>query len=226
MKETLWILEDDSDCRGYYDKVFSSRYDVEFIHSFSEFEKILASIKKRPDLVIVDLMLGGVNFVNFLKTIRETGGKFELPFVVVSSLDDKETLRFCFDMGAIDYLTKPYKKNELIVKVEKTLNQLRSEKSSGKEFEIDGQVIDNLTTKQEQLLSLFVDSIDRKVSREQILDKVWNKTSVHPKTVDVHLYNLRRKIQPHGYIIKSLRNEGWELISSRKEREYEYKQVV
>lgn len=226
MKAKLWVLEDDSDCRDYYEKVFNERYSVDYIESFEEFEKIYNSIKKKPELIIVDLMLGGVNFANFLKNTRDTGGTFDLPFLVVSSLDDKETLRFCFDMGATDYLTKPYKKNELLVKLENTLKKLRDKRISGKDFKIDGKLIEGLTSKQVQILNLFSESEGRKISREEILEKVWGKTNVRPKTVDVHLYNLRRKIRPYGYIIKSLRNEGWELISGDKKQLLEYKQAV
>ena len=60
-----------------------------------------------------------------------------------------------------------------------------------------------------------MDSSDRCISRTDILEKVWGKTSVHPKTVDVHLYNLRRKLHAYGYMIRSDGGGKWSLLSDR-----------
>ena len=80
---------------------------------------------------------------------------------------------------------------------------------------LDGHEIESLTSKQKQLLSLFLSSPGRVVSRDDILEQVWGDTSVHPKTVDVHLYNLRRKLNEFGYIIRSEGGGRWSLISDK-----------
>ena len=120
--------------------------------------------------------------------------------------------------GALDYLTKPFKKNELIVKIENIISgSIRQANSvqAHKTMNLDGNEIENLTSKQKQLLSLFLNSPGRVVSRDDILEQVWGDTSVHPKTVDVHLYNLRRKLNEVGYIIRSEGGGKWSLLSDR-----------
>ncbi|MFT6604360.1 MAG: DNA-binding response OmpR family regulator, partial [Bacteriovoracaceae bacterium] len=81
---------------------------------------------------------------------------------------------------------------------------------------LDGLEIAGLTSKQTQLLSLFITSNERKINRTDILNKVWDSNNVHPKTIDVHLYNLRRKLDPFGYIIRSEGGGAWSLISNKK----------
>lgn len=221
-QSTVWILEDDRGCQFVYEQTLDHRYKTVYFSSLREFTEKLEAVasgdKKFPQMIVADLMLEDGNFLNYL-TSAETE-IFEIPFIIVSSIDDIDALRFCFKEGALDYLTKPFKKNELLVKIE---NVLRSPKEKSapivevnpRSIKIDGKTIDNLTTKQIQLMSLFLNSEDRSISREDILQGVWGKTNVHPKTVDVHLYNLRRKIQTEGYIIRSDGGGRWSLISDR-----------
>jgi len=80
--------------------------------------------------------------------------------------------------------------------------------------QINGVVIDNLSAKQNQLLSLFVESPDRIVDRDKIINSIWGGMNVHGKVVDVHIYHLRRKLSDYGFTLKSLRGGQWELIST------------
>ncbi|MBT3583601.1 MAG: hypothetical protein HN509_01735 [Halobacteriovoraceae bacterium] len=80
---------------------------------------------------------------------------------------------------------------------------------------VDGKSVENLTAKQRKLLNLFLENLERTVNRGQILEKIWGGDSVNPKTVDVHLYNLRRKLHPYGYIIRSEGGGFWSLLSDR-----------
>ncbi len=80
---------------------------------------------------------------------------------------------------------------------------------------VDGVEIEGLTTKQTQLVGLFLKEDNRTVTRQSILENVWGKTNVHPKTVDVHLYNLRRKLHGYGLMIRSDGGGRWSLLSDR-----------
>lgn len=219
--KTLWILEDDKGCRFVYEQTLDHRYKTiyfEHLDLFSEaIKEVLNGERERPSLIIADLMLNDGNFLTYLTSAEEQISS--LPFIVVSSIDDIDALRFCFKEGALDYLTKPFKKNELLVKIENVLAGFRSPPTSDgpvdKTIVIDGVEITDLTAKQMQLLNLFMSSDDRTVTREDILDKIWSDTTVHPKTVDVHLYNLRRKIGGHGFIIRSDGGGRWSLVASR-----------
>lgn len=224
--KAIWILEDDKGCQFVYEQTLDHRYKTRYFERIDEFSKALKASfaqgkEHLPKLIIADLMLSDGNFLSYL-----TDGEqdiFDIPFIIVSSVDDIDALRFCFKEGALDYLTKPFKKNELLVKIENVLsgvNRPVQEAPEGvnKSVNLDGVEVTSLTAKQKQLLTLFLDSEDRSVSRTDILEKVWQDTSVHPKTVDVHLYNLRRKVNEFGYIIRSDGGGRWSLMPERLDK--------
>lgn len=215
-KNKLWILEDDKGCQFVYEQILNHDFDIKYFDNISSFKTSILAKKDLPAMVIADLMLTDGNFLNYLtQEVHEELGN-EIPFIVVSSSDDIETLRQCFKEGANDYITKPFRKNELLVKVETILRGNKSlTKSLKPKVTIDGKVIENLTQKQIKLVELFLDNDDRVADREKIIDNVWGKTIVHPKTLDVHLYNLRRKLHPYGFMIKSVGGGKWTLLSDR-----------
>ncbi len=219
----IWILEDDKGCQFVYDQILKNDFTMTYFENIrkfqSHFEKYCEEYtEEAPVLIIADLMLNDGNFLSFLT--NEFHGKLSasgIPFIIVSSDDDIESLRLCFKEGANDYMTKPFKKNELLVKVETILRGRKSiNRAVRPQIAIDGQSITGLTSKQQKLLRLFIDeNPERVIDRDLILDKVWGNTAVHPKTIDVHLYNLRRKLHPFGYMIKSLGSGQWVLMPDR-----------
>lgn len=212
----IWILEDDKNCQFVYEQILDFRYKTRYFDKISEFrEAIYDDDQEKPALVIADLMLVDGNFLNFLVEAKKLDMD-AIQFIVVSSIDDIDALRFCFNEGALDYITKPFKKNELLIKIENVLSgrsyRAVSMEGDKKDVIIDGIKITNLTIKQIQVLSLFLKSASRSVKRMDILKSVWGTTVVHPKTIDVHLYNLRRKLYNHGYRIRSEGNGRWCLV--------------
>lgn len=213
-EKEIWILEDDKGCQFVYEQTLDHRYKTRYFSKISDFQAALDLEKIDPSLIIADLMLDDGNFMTYLNTSKNKR-IMTIPFIIVSSIDDIDALRFCFMEGALDYLTKPFKKNELIVKIENIFSGPKRTIqiiSNHKALNIDGREVGNLTSKQKQLLNLFLNNPERVVTRDDILDTVWGDTSVHPKTVDVHLYNLRRKLHDMGYIIRSEGGGKWSLI--------------
>lgn len=221
--KSIWILEDDKGCQFVYEQTLDHRYETKYFDRIEDFAAALKELTKTdktklPKMIVADLMLSDGNFLTFLTDSEKE--VFNIPFIIVSSVDDIDALRFCFKEGALDYLTKPFKKNELLVKIENILSGVNrprptSEDGLTKTLNLDGQEVKGLTTKQMQLLSLFLNSEDRSVTRHDILQQVWRDTNVHPKTVDVHLYNLRRKVHDYGYLIRSDGGGRWSLLPER-----------
>ncbi|PIP93910.1 MAG: hypothetical protein COW00_04945 [Bdellovibrio sp. CG12_big_fil_rev_8_21_14_0_65_39_13] len=216
-KQEIWILEDDSGCQFVYEEILKDDFDLTFFRSIEEFKHFIARQDGHwPSILISDLILEDGNFLSvieqewMLNVLRA-----RVPLVVVSSMEDIESLRTSYQAGASEYITKPFKRNELLVKIE---NILRSGGKLNKKFkpkvQINGVVIDNLSAKQNQLLSLFVESPDRIVDRDKIINSIWGGMNVHGKVVDVHIYHLRRKLSDYGFTLKSLRGGQWELIST------------
>lgn len=224
-KKTIWILEDDQGCQFVYDQILQEEFSITYFDNIQKFKTFFKDEKReRPVMIIADLMLNDGNFLNFLTQGVHPSLGSEIPFIIVSSNDDIEALRLCFREGANDYITKPFKKNELLVKIETILKTRKTLTGSIKQnIQIDGKKVEGLTQKQIKLLELFLNNDNREVDRDQILDKVWGDTSVHPKTIDVHLYNLRRKLHPYGYMIKSEGQGRWILMPDRIDKKATHK---
>lgn len=216
-KDSIWILEDDEGCQFVYEQILKRDFNVVYFSTLASFKKQVATpIKSYPVLIIADLILPDGTFLDFLESDSHRSLAMDIPLIIVSSDDDADTLRLCFKKGVDDYLTKPFRKNELLVKVETILRGKSTFGGTIKpKITIDGQSIDGLTTKERKLLMLFLDNQEREASREVIINKVWGGRVVHPKTIDVHLYNLRRKLHPYGQMIKSLGHGRWSLVSDR-----------
>lgn len=219
-ENSVWIFDNNQDDRNFYMEILSLRYKLVFFDTIADLKKAAeeASPMERPSMLIWDVLMQENNYLHELgcyKTSRLAG----IPLVVVSSLEDMDAIRYCYDSGAMDFFSKPIRKAEFLVKVENVLKG-RSHSFIGydrRELYLDGVKVDNLTSKQIRLLSLFMDSPSRTVNRTDILEQVWGSTTVHPKTVDVHLYNLRRKLHDYGYFIRSEGGGRWCLLSAQLE---------
>lgn len=212
----IWVLEDDKGCTFLYQQVLDIRYKTRYFSTIKELCNALEELSEPPSntILIADLILPDGSFLDFLSSDIDFNID-RIPFIVISSVDDIDALRFCFKEGAFDYLTKPFKKSELLVKIENKFSGVDKPNFSHEDINtisFDGIKIKGLTTKEMQLLALFLNSLDREVRREDSLKKAWGGTAVHPKTLDVHLYNLRKKLAPYGYVIKSEGRGRWTLV--------------
>jgi len=210
----IWIVEDDSESRMIFQEILELRYSLEVFESLRELRLALTEAKRGarvgPDLILADLRLGDGNFLEFLG-IEETATLLTCPFIVISSYDDVDILRACFDEGAMDYLTKPFAKAELIVKIERILRAAgKAEPEPGPERgswpgirfdpEIlsvgrDGQSPVQLTARELRIFWILYRARGELVSRQQIKEQVWPNALVSGKTLDVHIFNLRAKLR-------------------------------
>lgn len=211
---TIWVLEEDQNVWELYEETLAPRFDLLWFKSLEEMDQTLKEGQKNPALLLSNLKFKDGYFLDFFSHSKKLT---EIPIVIISAMDDLDIIRFCLKQGIRDYLSLPIKKNLLLVKVEKAIGAIRIPlvvETTSQEVSIDGVKITNLTFKQFQLLNTFMSSPLRRVQRKDLLQKVWGKTNVHPKTIDVHLYNLRRKIGPFGLHIKSEGGGHWALLSN------------
>lgn len=209
-KPLIWIVEDDSSCRFIYEEILGYRYQLKLIGSLAELDQLIA-LKTRPDLMLADLRLPDGSFVKLLGD-KEKSQAIQCPFIVVSSIDDLDILKFCFEEGAGDYLTKPFGKAELLFKVEKSLE--KSGQATIKQIPLltidpiehtvrnqDGQQV-QLTTKEFKIVALLWEDPGKSVHRKQLMKSLWKDVSVTSKTLDVHIFNLRCKLSQIGINIE------------------------
>ncbi len=167
--------------------------------------------ENQPDLVILDLMLPGISGFEICRLIRKKPETAGLPIIMLTAKSDSVDKIMGLEIGADDYLTKPFNVRELIARVravlrrwENHVEQEDTEKISWQGLEIDfrtyevtiaGKKVD-LGPTELKLLRFFVMHPGRVYTRDQLLDNVWgNESFVEPRTVDVHISRLRAAIE-------------------------------
>src|ERR671915_203054 len=175
-------------------------------------EQALKVIQRaKPNLVVLDLMLPGLSGMELCKILRDRPETAKLPILMLTAKAGEADRVVGLEMGADDYLAKPFSPREMVARVRAILR--RSESSTAAEsapsyqkgaLKIDfstyevfarGQQI-KLTLKEFELLCFLVQNSNRVLSRDQLLDRVWGgETFVTPRTVDVHIRRLRKAIE-------------------------------
>jgi DNA-binding response OmpR family regulator len=196
----IWILEDDVNQLELLTEMFKLRYDLKTFSCLEQLKMGLRSPCKKPDLILADLMLEDGHLFDLLRENLLA----EIPYLVISGMDDIDALRYCYSDGALDFIVKPFRKNELIAKVENQIKKIVDKnKVSDKMKVYDAIDFDSLTQKENKILKLLMNSENNQAHRKQMIEYVWGNVIVHHKTLDVHLYNLRKKITDFGFQIKS-----------------------
>ncbi|WPC18400.1 response regulator transcription factor [Pediococcus inopinatus] len=175
------------------------------------------------DLLIVDLMLPLMNGLEIIKKVREA--KIETPVLVLTAKDSLEDKITGFDTGADDYLTKPFHREELIVRVKALLKRsgvYQDDKrllvddnmwlnTENRQVMVDDQPL-KLVGKEYEILAYLAQNKNIIVSREQIFDRIWGMDSdTTINVVNIYISNLRRKLEKAGRpkLIQTLRNVGF-----------------
>lgn len=162
---------------------------------------------QRYDLLLIDRMLPDIDGFEICRRVREKYG-FEVPVVMLTALGSTEDIIAGLDAGADDYMTKPYHLRELVARVGALLRRNQPDESHPKIYRIaDLEINDDsktvvragqniqLTSKEYRLLRYFITNQKRVLSREQILEKVWDvEFDMGTNTVDVYINYLRNKI--------------------------------
>lgn len=170
----------------------------------------MASLEEfRPDIILLDLMLPDISGFDICRDIRQTGSK--VPIIILSAKNEEIDVVVGLEIGADDYIMKPFRPRELLARLAAHLRKARQEEDRGDEGRmvfrdllIDvnerrvfrGGTEVNLTHTEFDLLSLLAAEAGRALSRERILNDVWGYDHpIETRVIDVHIRNLRRKIE-------------------------------
>jgi DNA-binding response OmpR family regulator len=205
MKKIL-IIEDDPAIRTGLKETFTTEgYNVSDADTGTKgFE--LAS-KQNYDLIVLDLILPGKDGIEICKDLRSDGVK--TPIVMVTSRKEEIDKILGLEIGADDYVTKPFSPRELIARVNALIRRTKQTQQAKELYHFGDMDIDfkkyevkkgaesvNLTALEFTLLHFLIKHEDQVVSRDSILDNVWgNSVYVYPRTIDTHIANLRKKIE-------------------------------
>jgi two-component system, OmpR family, alkaline phosphatase synthesis response regulator PhoP len=186
---------------------------------------------EKPDMIVLDLMLPGIQGLEVCKEIRRNADTAGIPVIMLTARGEELDKVIGLEVGADDYVTKPFSVKELVARVKAVLRRADARKMPGTAeiFEFKGLRIDfasyevtvdgkkvSISRTEFNLLRFLSSNPGRVYSREQILDKVWGDESfVEPRTVDVHVRRLRAQIErdennPH-YIV-TVRGVGYKFM--------------
>src|SRR2546428_12099106 len=220
-KPTL-IIEDDPDIAE------SVRYNLEsagftaIVAATGEQGLKLALDTQNPPMVIVlDLMLPGMNGMELCRRLRRESQTRRTPIIMLTAKTSESDRVTGLDLGADDYITKPFSVRELLARVRAVLR--RVDESGTKTYEDDLLTIDfddirvvcngvkiKLTNKEFSLLSVLAKSADRVITRQQLLDSVWGYSYYgDARTLDVHIRRLRQKLGECGDCIETVVGVGY-----------------
>ena len=223
----IYIVEDDIEVREMETYALkSSSFDV---MAFECGKVMDEQVKTRvPDLFILDIMLPGEDGLNILKRLRVQENTKDIPVIMLTAKGTELDKVKGLDLGADDYIAKPFGVLEFISRVRAVLR--RSERSSSESMEalnlaLGGVTLDDqrrsvtvggiaveLTFKEYELLKLLMSRPGTVFSRQQILEKIWGVDfDMDTRTVDMHIKTLRQKLGVQGSIIQTVRNVGYKV---------------
>jgi len=179
-----------------------------------------------PDLVVLDLMLPEVSGIDVLRTLRTRKETERTPVVVLTARVDEEDRLRGFELGADDYITKPFSPKELVLRVKAVLRRSETAwpgRGQGRVLRAGSLVVDveahqvtvedrevELTPKEFQLLVCLLERRGRTQSRSSLLEAVWDTTAdIETRTVDMHVGRLRAKLGSAGQLIETVRAFGY-----------------
>lgn len=218
----IYVVEDDKNIREI--ETFALKnvgYEVEGFECAKDFYEKLKS--EHPDLILLDVMLPDEDGLEIVKKLRENGDTKTLPVIMVTAKTTELDKVKGLDIGADDYMVKPFGVMELISRVKALLRRSGGQAAEEKTLTLGNVFIDKekhavyvdnkiceLTFKEYELLKLLMTNAGIVTTREVILEKVWGTDfEGESRTLDMHIKTLRQKLKEGGSMIKTVRNVGY-----------------
>ena len=219
----IWCVEDDASIRDIEVYALSSTgFEARGFEDGDRFWDVLQS--EKPELVVLDVMLPGRDGVTLLKMMKASEELREIPVIMATAKGSEYDKIQSLDLGADDYLVKPFGIMEMVSRVKAVLRRCKRSAPSNL-LKLDGLVLNpeehtvsvdgeriTLTYKEYELLHLFLSHPGIAFTREQLLSNVWNTEYLgETRTVDMHIRTLRQKLGSYGSLIETVRNVGYRL---------------
>jgi two-component system alkaline phosphatase synthesis response regulator PhoP len=227
MKEKILIIEDEEDLvKGLKLNLADEGYEVDW--AADGVEGLRKALEERPHLIILDIMLPKMNGLDICRELRKKN--ISIPIIMLTAKGEEIDKVLGLEIGADDYMTKPFSIRELLARIKAHLRREKREKKTIPEVYSFGDVeIDfthfkvkrkdkelDLTSLEIEILKYFIAHREEVVTREALLDKIWGYEKYPTtRTIDNHILKLRKKIEgdpSHPKFILSVYGEGYRFV--------------
>lgn len=220
---TVFCVEDDANIRELIEYTLcSTGFEARGFECGSDFFEALK--KTRPDIILLDIMLPDTDGLEILKKVREDYTSREIPIIMLTAKSERVDKIRGLDLGADDYIPKPFDILELIARVKAVLRRTADAADSGiysygeltlnhkkRQVYVNGIEI-QLTYKEYGILHMLLKADGNVVTRESIIANIWNSDfEGESRTLDVHMRSLRQKLGDAGRYIDTVRNVGYKV---------------
>jgi DNA-binding response OmpR family regulator len=226
MRKTIAVVDDEQDILELVSlHLRKNRFSVREFSDGSSFIQYLHS--EKPDLVVLDLMLPDADGFEICKYMKRQRDLSHIPIVMLTARTEETETVLGLELGADDYVRKPFSPTELIARIKTVLRRMESRLEAGTstkitagnitidtdkhEVTIDGNPVE-LTSTEFRILQLLASEKGRVFARDRILDHLWgNEKIVVDRTVDVHIRHLRSKLGDASKLIRNIHGVGYKL---------------
>lgn len=219
----IWCVEDDATIRDI--EVYALNSTGFEARGFEDSTAFLDALRQeRPELVVLDVMLPGMDGVELLKKIRSSSEYGDLPVIMATAKNAEYDKIQSLDLGADDYIVKPFGVMELISRIKAVLRRYHPVKNENllqmggivlnldeRTLTVDDERV-QVTYKEFELLRLFMNHPGMAFTRDQLFADVWGMDYAgETRTVDMHIRTLRQKLGKYGNVIETVRHVGYRL---------------
>ncbi|MDY7026635.1 MAG: phosphate regulon transcriptional regulator PhoB [Pseudomonadota bacterium] len=222
MKKQVLIVDDEAAIREMLQTALELA-DFDCITASNAKDAYKLIIDHRPNIVLLDWMMPNVSGVELARRLKKEEITAELPIIMLTARGEEDSRVQGLDVGADDYVTKPFSTRELIARIRAVLR--RSEQRIKQFLEFEGLALDaqaqqvfadnapvTIGPTEFRLLEFFMKHPDRAYSRSQLLDHVWGgNVYIEDRTIDVHIRRLRKALEKYGYdrFVQTVRGLGY-----------------
>jgi DNA-binding response OmpR family regulator len=185
-------------------------------------EGIVAAVREQPDLILLDVNMPEMDGFDVCKRLREQPGTRQIPIIMLTTASSLDSRVKGLDLGADDYITKPFQVRELVARIHARLRRQELDRKAESALELGNLKLDSksfqvwvngesvkLTRIEFELLRYFLEHPNQVVDRQKLLGDLWPDAVVTNRTVDTHVANLRKKIKGFSYPLETIYGSGY-----------------
>ena len=225
MKSKVLILEDDNDVLDLLGNTFKKTGEFDVVTAREGAEGLRLARSEHPNVILLDLMLPGMTGFEVCRTLKAEATTKPIPILMVTAKADEFDRINGFELGADDYVTKPFSPREVLLRVRAVLRRHEAPGDNEADLTIGPIVLDRsrhfvsldgkavtLTTTEFKLLAALIERHGRVLGRGRLLTEVWGYSGeFNTRTVDTHMARLREKLGKFGSHIQTVRGFGYRM---------------